>query len=213
MSGGRLGVVLGSGATGLDAGGAVVVERHGHPYTLPHLIDHAANLRRLADAGCDRVLGVASVGGLRAELGPGTYLCPDDFIALGLPPTTTLEGADAHRVPGFDAEWRARVVRAFADAVELRDGGVYWQVAGPRFETPAEVRYVARHADVIGMTVASECIVAGELDLAYATVCVVDNLANGVADTELTFEEVDAGQAAHRRRLAEVLAAAVPALA
>jgi 5'-methylthioadenosine phosphorylase len=210
---GRLGVVLGSGATGLDAGGAVVVERHGDPYALPHLIDHGANLRALLDAGCDRVLGIASVGGLRPELGPGTYLCPDDFIALDLPPLTTLTDAGAHRVPGFDPEWRERVAAAFASEVDLHDGGVYWQVAGPRLETAAEVRFVARHADVIGMTAAAECIVAGELGLAYAAMCVVDNLANGVAATELTLAEVEAGQRQHRAELARVLASVVPKLA
>ena len=52
-----LGVVLGSGAAGLDVEGATVIDRHGEPYALPHLIDHEANLRTLADAGCDRVLG------------------------------------------------------------------------------------------------------------------------------------------------------------
>ena len=60
---------------------------------------------------------------------------------------------------------------------------------------------------------ASECVVAGELGLAYAAVCVVDNYANGVAATELTLEEVEAGQRAHRAKLAEVLAAVIPALA
>ena len=211
---GGLGVVLGSGAAGLETGGqATVVDRHGDPHVLPHLIDHEANLRRLADAGCDRVLGIASVGGLRPDLGPGTYLCPDDFIALDMPPLTTRSDAAAHRVPGFDPDWRARVVRAFAAEVPVRDGGVYWQVTGPRLETRAEIRYVARHADVIGMTAASECVVAGELGVAYATICLVDNYANGVAATELTLAEVEAGQRAHRAKLAEVLAAVVPALA
>jgi 5'-methylthioadenosine phosphorylase len=210
---GKLGVVLGSGASGLDAGGAVVVERHGDPYALPHLIDHEANLRGLLDAGCDRVLGIASVGGLRQELPPGTYVCPDDFIALDLPPLTTLADARAHRVPGFDPEWRARVVAAFAAEVEIRDGGVYWQVAGPRLETAAEVRYVAEHADVIGMTAAAECVVAGELGLAYAAACVVDNFANGVAATELTLAEVEEGQRAHRAELGRVLGRVLPELA
>lgn len=209
---GGLGVVLGSGAAGLDVPGAVALDRHGDGYELPHLIDHEANLARLRDAGCDRVVGVSSVGSLHTTLAPGTYLCPDDFIALGLPPTSTLDGPAAHRVPGFDEAWRRRVVSAFRAAVELRDGGVYWQVAGPRLETRAEVRYVAAHADVIGMTVASECIVAGELGLAYAAICVVDNLANGVAEAELTGEEVRRGQREHRPVLAQVLAAALPAL-
>ena len=61
-----------------------------------------------------------------------------------------------------------------------RDGGVYWQTIGPRFETPAEIRLIAPHADVVGMTIASECILAGELGLEYAALCVVDNLANGL---------------------------------
>jgi 5'-methylthioadenosine phosphorylase len=191
----------------------VAIDRHGEPYALPHLIDHERNLRGLADAGCDRVLGIASVGGLRPELGPGTYVCPDDFIALDLPPVTTRTDPAAHRVPGFDAAWRERVIAAFGEVVELRNGGVYWQVTGPRLETAAEVRYVARHADVIGMTVASECIVAGELGLPYAAVCLVDNFANGVAGTDLELHDVAAGQVAHRPVLEHVLATAIPALA
>ena len=42
-------------------------------------------MRGLREAGCDRVLGIGSVGGLRAQYGPGTFLCPDDFIALDAP--------------------------------------------------------------------------------------------------------------------------------
>jgi 5'-methylthioadenosine phosphorylase len=105
------------------------------------------------------------------------------------------------------------VVEAFRRHVALRDGGVYWQVTGPRLETVAEVRFIAQHAHVVGMTVAAECVVAGELDLAYAAICVVDNLANGVAATELTRAEVAAGQRAHRDELARALEAAIPAVA
>lgn len=211
---GKLGLILGSGAAGLDPGGAVVVRRHGDEgYTLPHEVDHAANLRRLAEAGCDRVLGVASVGSLRPELAPGSFVCPDDFIALDLPPLTTLAGREAHRVPGFDRAWRERVVAALRPRVALRDGGVYWQAQGPRLETPAEIRFISRFADVVGMTVASECIVAGELGLAYTALCVVDNYGNGIVGTELTRAEIEAGQREHRPALEGVLAEVVSALA
>ena len=67
--------------------GAAIVQRHGapgQPYVLPHRIDHAANLRALAEQGCDRVLGIGSVGSLKREIPVGTVLCPDDFIALHL---------------------------------------------------------------------------------------------------------------------------------
>lgn len=212
---GTLGVILGSGSAGLipASDGIVSVDRHGDPYALPHLIDHEANLRTLADAGCDRVLSISSVGGLNPDLGPGTYLVPDDFIALDLSPATTLGGADAHLVPAFDDAWRREVVNALRDATHVVDGGVYWQVAGPRLETPAEVRFIAQHAHVVGMTVASECIVAGEVGLPYASLCVIDNLANGVTTQALTAEGVRQGQAEHRPELRAVLASALGTLA
>ncbi len=51
------------------------------------------------------------------------------------------------------------------------------------------------------MTIASECIVARELSIPYAAVCVVDNLANGIAEAPLSVEEFEAGKAANRLRL------------
>jgi 5'-methylthioinosine phosphorylase len=213
---GGLALVLGSHERHLDppAGEWRVLSRHGDfGYALPHEIDHVGNIRRLADAGCDRVLAIGSVGGLRPELGPGTFVCPDDVIALDAPPLTALEGVAAHTVPGFDADWRGEVVSAFAETgTEVRDGGVYWQSTGPRLETVAEIRLIAEHAEVIGMTIGSECVVAGELGLAYAAVCLVDNLANGVADTELSMQALVERRAANVAALDAALAGALPAL-
>ncbi len=212
---GRLALVAGS-SLGIDLpqGDWELVQRHGEAvgYVLPHRIDHVANMRSLAETGCDRVLAVSSVGGLREELGPGTLLCPDDFIALDAEPLTALEGAAAHRVPGFDAAWRRRVLVAL-EGEDVRGGGVYWQARGPRLETPAEVRLAAAHADVIGMTVASECVVAGELGLAYAALCIVDNLANGIADSELRLGQIETNRERNRARIAALVSRLLPVLA
>jgi len=210
---GRLGISGGDYVDGLDVGDAALIPRHGDPYVQPHRIDHAANMRKLLDAGCDRVLALGSVGGLHRELDVGTFVCPDDFIALHAG-RSAFDDRRSHLVPGFDAEWRGRVLGAWSgsDAIPLRDGGVYWESIGPRFETRAEIRLIARHADVIGMTIASECVIAGELGLPYAAVCIVDNLANGVAERELTVEEFQAGRARNRERLGEAVGAIVPAL-
>jgi 5'-methylthioadenosine phosphorylase len=213
-----LAIAGGSAVRGLELSlpaAAVVLQRHGTgEYTPPHRIDHVANMRRLADAGCDRVLAIGSVGGLRSELGPGTFLCPDDFIAPGAAPSL-FDDERAHEVPGFDHAWRSRLVMAWADAATppLVDGGVYWQSRGPRLETPAEVRLIAAHADVVGMTIASEAVIARELGLAYAAVCVVENLANGVGATELTMDELLANRAANREALLRALESVVPVLA
>ena len=220
---GRLAVVLGSSALGPGGEtiataaaehGAAIVQRHdAGAYRLPHEIDHLGNLRPLAEQGCDRVLAIGSVGSLSAGLPVGSMVCPDDFIALHLG-LSIFDDERAHRAPGFDPAWRAEVLSAWrSSGGELRDGGVYWQTIGPRFETPAEVRMIAAHADVVGMTIAAECIVAAELGLAYAAICVVDNLANGIGDAPLDVEGLETDRPENAARLAGALEALLPELA
>jgi 5'-methylthioadenosine phosphorylase len=219
---GRLAVILGSNALGPGGGqiaaaaaehGAAIVQRHsGDPYVLPHLIDHEANLRPLVEQGCDRVLAISSVGSLKAELGIGSLVCPDDFIALHIDRSIYAD-ARAHTAPRFDPRWRAEVIEAWAAGGEApRDGGVYWQTIGPRFETPAEVRLIAAHAEVVGMTVGSECVIAGELGLQYAALCMVDNLANGIGPETLSVAEMAVDRAANAAALRDGLAAVLPRL-
>ncbi|HSK49890.1 MAG TPA: MTAP family purine nucleoside phosphorylase [Solirubrobacterales bacterium] len=220
---GRLAVVLGSNAIGPHGAeiaaaaaehGAAVVQRHGsgEGYVLPHEVDHAGNLGHLAEQGCDRVLAIASVGSLKPEIGVGSFLCPDDFIALGVGPTSRTD-ASAHMTPGFDSAWRREVIAAWLEAgLPLRDGGVYWQTTGPRFETAAEIRLLAGHAEVVGMTIGAECTIAAEMGLAYATVCIVDNLANGLAAEPLTVGQIEAVRAENAVRLRDALAAVLPRL-
>ncbi len=221
---GRLAIILGSSAVGpggeevagtAERHGAAVLQRHGpaDAYVLPHRIDHAANLRSLVEAGCDRALAICSVGSLDAGLGVGSFVCPDDFIALQVT-VTAFEDPRGHAMPGFDPDWRGEVLAAWgaSGAGPLRDGGVYWQANGPRFETPAEIGLIAAHADLVGMTLASECVVAGELGLPYAAVCVVDNLANGIAAEALAPAEVERHREANAVHLRAALDSVLPKL-
>lgn len=220
---GRLAVILGSNALGPGgeeiAGaaaeqGAAIVQRHGDSdaYVLPHEIDYVANLRSLVEQGCDRVLAIGSVGSLRTGLPVGSLVCPDDFIALHLG-LSVFADERAHLAPSFDRRWREEVIAAWETGGQApRDGGVYWQTVGPRFETPAEVRLIAAHADLVGMTIASECIVAGELGLDYAAICMVDNLANGIGEDELGIAEIEADRLINAGKLRDGLAAVLPQL-
>lgn len=219
---GRLAVILGSSALGPAGGliaaaaaehGAAIFQRHsGDPYLLPHEIDHEANLRAIAEQGCDRVLAISSVGSLKPELPVGTVVCPDDFIALHVAPSIH-EDVRAHTAPGFDLAWRGEVLAAWAEGgVAAVDGGVYWQTLGPRFETPAEIRLIAAHADVVGMTVAAECILARELGLQYAALCMVDNLANGLGPAQLSVAGLERDRAANAALLRDGLEAVLPRL-
>jgi 5'-methylthioinosine phosphorylase len=198
----------------LDADEHVVLARHGiDSYTPAHRVDHARNLAALLEAGCDRVLAICSVGSLHRELEVGEFLCPDDFLAFGQV-QAAFDDERGHVVPGLDLVWRRLVLEAWSSGTELpiRERGLYWQSPGPRFETPAEVRMIAAHADVVGMTMASECVAASQLGIAYAAICVVDNLANGVAPQTLSAEDYEAGVAANRDRLGAALASLLPAL-
>lgn len=198
----------------LDAGAYVVLQRHGlDRFVSAPFINHRAHMRTLADLDCDRVLGIASVGSLRLDVRVGTFVAPHDFIALHLGISFS-DGDDGHQSPGFDQQWRRTIAGQWAARtdVPLHDGGVYWQAIGPRFETQAEIRLIAGYADLVGMTVASECVLAGELGLAYASICVVDNLANGVGEAPLTMHEFRTGVAANRARLVRALDALLPAL-
>jgi 5'-methylthioadenosine phosphorylase len=198
-------ITTGSGAVVHDTGRFVVLARHGAGAARPaHRVDHEANLRGLHEVGCQRVLALASTGSLRPDWPVGTVVMPDDFFAPWVTPSI-FDDTRGHSIPGFDAAWRTEVAKAWHDAASATavDGGVYVQTIGPRFETPAEIRFFATVGDLVGMTIAAEAILAKELGLAYATVCVVDNLANGVEDVALTTEVFRDGVARNREQFAE----------
>jgi len=215
LTDGARSVTTGNGVTVLETDPVVFLQRHGEPYRAPHRIDHHAHADALVERGCDRVLAVGSVGGLRTDLGPGVVVVPDDFIALHGGTESRHDDHGGHAVHGFTPGWRSRVRDAWAAHAPTApvDGGTYWQTSGPRFETPAEIRLLATFADVVGMTVAGEAVAASEAGLAYAAVCIVDNLANGVGDGHLTLEEFEAGKRANHAMLVSTLAGAIPDLA
>ena len=59
----------------------VFLARHGYGHTIaPHEINYRANLWALREVGVTQVLAVATVGGIRADLGPGALVIPDQII-------------------------------------------------------------------------------------------------------------------------------------
>jgi 5'-methylthioadenosine phosphorylase len=199
----------------IDGGDIAAIPRHGFDRSIPaHLLDHRANIRAACELGCDRVLALGSSGSLDRDLKVGTLICPEDFYAPEIAPSFYRDPR-GHSVPGFDSEWRRIVISAWSSLTktELEEGGVYAQTIGPRFETPAEVRALANYADMVGMTIAAEAILAGEAALAYAAVCTIDNLANGVSDKPLTVNDYKRGRDRTARTLAADLEYVLPALA
>ena len=72
---------------------------------------------------------------------------------------------------------------------ELHDG-VYLAVAGPSFETPAEIRaFRTLGADLVGMSTVPEVIAARHAGLRVAAISAVTNLAEGMGGEELSHEQ------------------------
>jgi 5'-methylthioadenosine phosphorylase len=175
------------------SGKIAFIPRHGKDprrHILPHLVNHRANLQALKDLGVGETLGVNSTGSLKRRLKPGMLVVPDDYIMPTAGPTVISE-KPIHIVPALNAEVRRKFLEAAREcAVEVIDGGIYWQTAGPRLETRAEIAMMSQFADLVGMTMAGEAIIAQELELPYASLCSVDNYAHGLEDKELTMEKI-----------------------
>jgi 5'-methylthioadenosine phosphorylase len=171
----------------------IFIARHGTDHSspvLPHRINHQANLAALKKMGAEEVIGINSTGGLKPHMKPGVIVIPDDYIQLG-PGITTVTEKPLHIVPRIDQNVRKRLLTAArAAAIAVVDGGIYWQSPGPRLETRAEIAMISQFADIIGMTLASEAIVAQELGLPYASLCSVDNYAHGFEKRDLTLEKI-----------------------
>jgi len=179
----------------------VFILRHGSESNRPpHMINHRANLWALKEADAGAIIGLCMVGSLKKGMRPPCLLVPDDYIGLWSVPTF-YDDRIVHITPSLDEGIRKLILSAArGDRLKLHEKGVYIQTHGPRLETRAEVRMLARFGDVVGMTMASEATLAQEANLKYAALCVVDNYAHGIGDEGLDFRDIIAGDAARKGR-------------
>lgn len=171
----------------------VFLARHGYGHTIPpHKVNYRANLWALAKvAKAARIVSVASVGGIRPNLAPGTLVVPHQIIDYTTGRAATyFEGGESQVVHvdfthPYDLTLRADLLRIAGEVGEpVVDGAVYAATQGPRLETAAEVNRIDRDGgDIIGMTGMPEAALARELEIPYAALCVVANWAAGRADS------------------------------
>jgi 5'-methylthioinosine phosphorylase len=174
---------------GLLAGSEVVfLARHGYGHTIaPHEINYRANIWVLKELEVEGIFALASAGGIREDLGPGTLVVPDQIIDYTHSRKSTFFEGSGTPVTHVDftqpysAKLRKRLLNAARDVAEsLVDGAVYGCVQGPRLETAAEINRLQRDgADLVGMTGMPEAVLARELELEYASLAVVVNHAAG----------------------------------
>jgi 5'-methylthioadenosine phosphorylase len=165
--------------------------RHGHGHTIPpHRVNYRANLWALKHRGARAVVAVASVGAIRG-VQPGDLVVPHQLIDYTSGRAQTyFDGADQKVVHvdfthPYAPDLRRRLLEgAERGGIAVVDGAVYGAVSGPRLETAAEIDRMERDgATLVGMTGMPEAALARELDLPYASICVVVNHAAGRGDS------------------------------
>lgn len=170
----------------------IFLARHGYGYTIPpHLVNYRANLWALREQGVMDVVSVATVGGIRADLAPGTLVLPDQIMDYTHGRDSTyfdsrnISYSNIDFSQPYSRSMRSRILRSAALVGQpCMDGGVYAATQGPRLDSIAEVnRYAKDGADMVGMTGMPETALAMELDMNYATIAVVANYAAGRGDS------------------------------
>lgn len=173
-------VFTGTLATAAGPARLAFLPRHGRGHRLPpSALNYRANIAALKQLGATDVLSLSAVGGLSADLPPGSFVIVDQFI----------DRTFARDKSFFDTGCVAHVSMARPVCPRLGDhlqaalaglgvphvrGGTYLAMEGPQFSTLAESQlYRSWNCDVIGMTNMPEAKLAREAELCYATVAMV----------------------------------------
>lgn len=180
------------------------IPRHGPRHEhVPLRVPHRAHIEALRSARCSYVIGVNNVGSLRADLRTGSWAVPHDLVDLH-----HLQRATLHPVSPVHTDFSEPYCPHARTALLEASGGrsvIYVGVDGPRFETRAEVRWMASiGGDVVGMTGVPEATLAHEAGLCYGSLCLVGNAASGLGERS-TAQEIQAQMVRRRAGLMRVL--------
>ena len=164
-------------------------------------------LRVMHALGAEFLFLTNAAGGISSDLKPGSLVLLCDHISLFIPNPLIGENDpdEGERFPDmsevYDPKLRELVEKAASEADVRLESGVYCQLSGPSYETPAEIRLLQRlGADVVGMSTVMEAITAHHAGMKVCAISFVSNMAAGINTHALSHEEVkEAGiQAAPR---------------
>ncbi len=167
----------------------VFLPRHDEEHKFPpHKINDRANIFALHSLGVERIIATNIVGALNPKYRPGDIVIPSDFIDFTkLRPRTFYDEAPVTHVD-VSALYCPELRNVLSEVAKKRvknvwTGAVYACIEGPRYESPAEARMLhTLGCDAVGMTGLPEAVLAHELEMCYATICFVSNMAAGMQE-------------------------------
>lgn len=142
-------------------------------------------------------------GGINPDFWAGDLMMITDHISLFTPNPLIGPNIDelGTRFPDMSEVYNKRLQEIIREAgeeldVDLKEG-VYAQLTGPSFESPAEIRMLKQlGVDAVGMSTVIEAIAANHCGMKVCGISCVCNMAAGISTNPLTHEEVQAAAAA-----------------
>jgi len=180
--------------------------RHEQNHSIPpHKVNYRANIYALYELGVTRILATNAVGAINTVFKPGDIVVPHDFVDF-----TKLRSATFYNeapVTHIDVsqpycpEIRELLIKAAEKlGFPVWDKAVVVCTEGPRYETPAEIKmFRLLGCDVVGMTCVPEVVLARELEMCYASICYVSNMAAGIQKHLTTLEVSKISESVLRR--------------
>ena len=152
--------------------------RHGKKHQFPpHQVPQKANIWSLKKIGIERIIGICAVGSLKKSFKPGDIVICGQFLDFTRKRDYTFYNQEAIHVSLADP-FCPELRRIFYKEgrrmkIPIHQKGTYLCIEGPRFSTRAESKFFREFADVIGMTLIPEVILARELELCYLSLAMV----------------------------------------
>lgn len=175
----------------------VVMQGRVHYYEGYPMSDVVLPTRLMGLLGAKKLILTNAAGGLNPDFRPGDFMLLSDHITTGVP--SPLIGPNVEelgpRFPDMSEVYSKRmreIVRREAErlGIPLREG-VYVQLTGPAYETPAEVRMCRIWGgDAVGMSTACEALAARHIGLEVCGISCIANMAAGISDRPLDHKEV-----------------------
>ena len=147
--------------------------------------------------GAKKLILTNAAGGINFDFQPGDFMLLTDHITTAVPSPLIGPNLDelGPRFPDMSQVYSLRmrdIIKAEAAKlnIPMREG-VYVQLTGPSYETPAEIRMCrAWGGDAVGMSTACEAMAARHMGLEVCGISCITNLAAGMSDKALDHKEV-----------------------
>jgi 5'-methylthioadenosine phosphorylase len=192
--------------------------RHGRKHTIrPTDVNSRANMFAFKKLGVTRVLAVSTVGSLKEEFKPGDLAFVDQFIDRTTRREQSFYTQDkvchiSVADPMCPEIRKTLIAVAKKTKISAHNTGTYVCIEGPRFSTKAESKmFQMWGADVVGMTLVPECVLAREAELCYASTAMVTDY-DCWKDHPVSTEEIVNTMKANVEKVKKIIADAVAAL-